>query len=87
MRKIEEKKKEKSEGKMTRKRNTKLEQLDATDTKETRIRSKLIDDSPQAPTGKSKIVSLEIEVKEKEAESHLTKLPPRKKSLAKKTRV
>lgn len=39
---------------MTRKRKTKLEQLDAKETKETRSRRKLMDDYPQTPTKISK---------------------------------
>lgn len=49
MKNIEENRKANSEEKLTRKRKTKLNQLDALDTIETRTRKKLIDDSFRLP--------------------------------------
>lgn len=67
---------------LQRRKKTELEQLDTRSTKETRKRRRIIDDSPTAPKGKSKVQTEEKEKAKRQPEE----LPPRKKSLVTRTK-
>lgn len=64
-----------------------MEQLDATETKETRTRRKLRVDRAQAPIEKSNPADPVVQVREKDEVSQLAELSPRKNALEKKTKV
>lgn len=64
-----------------------MEQLDATETKETRTRRKLRVDRAQAPIEKSNPADPVAQVREKDEVSQLAELSPRKNALEKKTKV
>lgn len=61
--------------------------MDPTETKETRTRMKLINDSSQSPTKKSKPVDTNTQLKEKAKESQHAELLPRRKALEKMRKI